>query len=128
MMRLPIDIINGMKKVCGEDFPIGFKFNAIHDIEDGIDLGLGVKIAGRISREKIAYIHEFSFKSWDFLMSTFKYPPMPNLYQPRNATIDISEKIKSNVGGTPVIAVGGILKPDEADKIKEPQEQKKLKK
>jgi len=117
MMRLPIDIIDGIKKVCGRDFPIGFKFNAIHDIEDGIDLDLGVKIARRISREKIAYIHEFSFKSWDFLMSTFKYPPMPNLYQPRNTTIDISEKIKSNVNGTPVIAVGGILKPDEADKI-----------
>jgi len=117
MMRLPIDIIHGIKKVCGKDFPIGFKFNAIHDIEDGIDLDLGVEIAKRISRENIAYIHEFSFKSWDFLMSTFKYPPMPNLYQPRNTTIDISEKLKANLDDTPVIAVGGILKPDEADEI-----------
>ncbi|MBC8390617.1 MAG: FAD-dependent oxidoreductase [Actinobacteria bacterium] len=117
MMRLPIDIIHGIEKACGKDFPIGFKFNAVHDIDDGIDLNLGVKIAKRISQEKVAYIHEFSFKSYDFPMSTFKYPPMPNLYQPRNTTIDISEKIKSNVSGTPVIAVGGILKPDEADKI-----------
>jgi len=117
MMRFPIDIIHGIGKVCGKDFPVGFKFNAIHDIDDGIDLDLGVKIAKRISQEQVAYIHEFSFKSFDFPLSTFKYPPMPNLYQPRNTTIAISEKIKSNVSGTPVIAVGGILKPDEADKI-----------
>ncbi|MDD5658856.1 MAG: FAD-dependent oxidoreductase, partial [Actinomycetota bacterium] len=42
---------------------------------------------------------------------------MPNLYQPRNTLTNISEKIKKHLPGTPIITVGGILKPNEADEI-----------
>lgn len=117
MMRFPSEIIKGIKKVCGNDFPAGFKFNAFYDIEDGINFAYGVKIAKKVVEAGADYIHEWSFASLDKPMSLFKYPPLPNLYQSRNSTIPISQNLKVHLNETPVLAVCGILKPDEADKI-----------
>jgi 2-enoate reductase len=116
-MRFPTEILRGIRRRCGEDFPVGFKFNAFHDLPDGIDLDLGARIAGHMAGQGAAYIHEWSFAKPDRPMSLWLYPPMPNLYQPRNTTVEIARYLKSRLNGIPVIAVGGILKPDEADRI-----------
>jgi len=115
-MRFPLEIISRIRELCGEDFPIGFKYNAIWDIENGIDKDLSVEIARILSEAKVAYIHEWSFESWEKPMSMFKISPMPSLYQKRNSTIDIAKMLKEAVD-VPIIAVGGILKPDEADEL-----------
>ena len=49
-------------------------------------------------------------------MSMFEVSPMPSLYQKRNSTISLAHTLKKETE-TPVIAVGGILKPEEADKM-----------
>ena len=117
MLKFPVNIIRGIKRLCGNDFIIGFKFNTIYNISDGIDIDLGIKISKQISKEGISYIHCWSFETFERPMSTYKYSPMPNLYQPRNTLTAISQKIKGDLIGTPVMVVGGILKPDEADSI-----------
>jgi len=116
-MRFPVEIIRGIKKECGSDFIVGFKFNAIHSIDDGIDFKLGKRIAKRMSDEGADYIHCWSFETFEKPMSTFKYSPMPNLYQPRNSLIEVSRNIKKAIPETPVLIVGGILKHGEADEI-----------
>lgn len=116
-MRFPEKIVRGIKRALGDGFPVGFKFNAFYDLPDGIDFELGVKIAQKMADAGAAYIHEWSFARLDRPMSMFKYPPMPNLYQPRNTTIPIAHNLKKNISNIPVIASGGILKPDEADSI-----------
>jgi 2,4-dienoyl-CoA reductase-like NADH-dependent reductase (Old Yellow Enzyme family)/thioredoxin reductase len=116
-MRLPVEVVQGIRRVCGSDFPVGFKFNAFYDLPDGIDLKLGVKIARRMARAGVCYIHEWSFAKLDKPMSLFKYPPMPNLYQPRNTTVSIAENLKLHLPSVPVIAVGGIGRPEEADRM-----------
>jgi len=113
-MRFPLEIISRIRELCGKEFPIGFKYNALWDIEDGIDSDLSVRIAKILSDIEVAYIHEWSFESWEKPMSMFKVSPMPSLYQPRNSTISIAQILKKAVE-TPIIAVGGILKPEEAD-------------
>ena len=116
-MKFPVDIVSGIKKVCGDNFPVGFKFNSFYDLPDGIDLELGVKIAQNMADNGVSYIHEWSFAKLDRPMSMFKYSPMPSLYQPRNTTIPIATNLKNNIKEVPIIAVGGILKPEEADSI-----------
>jgi 2,4-dienoyl-CoA reductase-like NADH-dependent reductase (Old Yellow Enzyme family)/thioredoxin reductase len=116
-LRFPVEIIRGIKKECGEDFIAGFKFNAIHSIDEGIDFKLGKRIAKKMSDENADYIHCWSFETFEKQMSTYKYSPMPNLYQPRNSLIEISRNIKKAIPETPVLVVGGILKHDEADEI-----------
>jgi 2,4-dienoyl-CoA reductase-like NADH-dependent reductase (Old Yellow Enzyme family)/NADPH-dependent 2,4-dienoyl-CoA reductase/sulfur reductase-like enzyme len=116
-MRFPVEIVKGIKDVCGDSFPVGFKFNSYYDLPDGIDLGLGVKIARKMVDAGVSYIHEWSFAKLDRPMSMFKYSPMPSLYQPRNTTVPIAQNLKNGIKDVPIIAVGGILKPDEADAI-----------
>lgn len=120
-MKFPVEIIRGIQKACGQSFPVGFKFNAFYDVTDGIDLDLGARIAACMAEEGVCYIHEWSFSKLDRPMSLFKYPPMPNLYQPRNTTVAVARYLKSHLQSqgrsVPVIAVGGIVKPQEADEI-----------
>jgi 2-enoate reductase len=116
-MRFPVEVIRSIKQKCGINFPVGVKYNAFYDIEDGINMDLGARIAKKLQDFGAAYIHEWSFAKLDKPMSMFKYPPMPNLYQSRNSTIPLSSNLKTVIKNIPVIAACGILKPDEADKI-----------
>ena len=117
-MRFPVEIIRRIKTVCGEDFPIGFKFNAHMDIKpSGIDEELGVKIAKRIAKEGVVYLHEVAMGEDVMIMALGKYPSMPTIYQPRNTTVCLAENLKRSIKGVPIIAAGGILTPEDADKI-----------
>lgn len=118
-LRMPVEIIEGIKKACGHDFIIGFKYNTYYEFPtgDGIDLDLGVRIGKRIRDAGASYLHEYSYAKHDKPFSLFRYSIMPSQYQPRNTTIPISERLKQEVGDIPIMAVGGILKPDEADRF-----------
>ncbi len=117
-MRFPVEIIRAIKKVCGEDFPIGFKFNAHMDIEPtGIDEALGVEIAKRIAAEGVVYLHEVTMGEDVMFMALGKYPSMPTIYQPRNTTVALAENLKKNIAATPIIAAGGIITPEDSEKI-----------
>ena len=117
-MRFPVEIIRAIKKACGDDFPIGFKFNAHMDIEpSGIDEELGQRIAKRIADEDIAYLHEVTMGEDVMFMALGKYPSMPTIYQPRNTTVILAESLKKNIPSTPIIAAGGILTPEDSENI-----------
>jgi 2,4-dienoyl-CoA reductase-like NADH-dependent reductase (Old Yellow Enzyme family)/thioredoxin reductase len=117
-MRFPVEIIRRIREVCGEDFPIGFKFNAHMDIEpEGIDEDLGVKIAKRIAREGVVYLHEVAMGEDVMIMALGKYPSMPTIYQPRNTTLSLAARLKKEIPDTPIIAAGGILTPEDSEKI-----------
>ena len=117
-MRFPVEIVRRIKEVCGSDFPVGFKFNAHMDMQpEGIDEELGVRIAQRIAGEGVVYLHEVAMGEDVMYMQLAKYPSMPTMYQPRNTTVSLAENLKARIKDIPVIAAGGILKPDEADAI-----------
>ena len=117
-MKFPVEIIRRIKKVCGNDFPVGFKFNMHMDIKpEGIDEETGLAIARRISEEGVAYLHEVTMGEDVMFMALGKYPSMPTIYQPRNTTLSLAEYIKDNLTGVPVIAAGGILTPEDSEKI-----------
>ncbi len=117
-MRFPLEIIGSIKKVCGEDYPVGFKFNAHMDVQnEGIDEEMGVQIAKAAAREGVVYLHEVAMGEDVMYMQLAKYPSMPTMYQPRNTTVSLAENLKANVHDVPIIAAGGIVKPGEADAI-----------
>ena len=118
-LKMHIEIIRGIKKICGDDFIIGFKYNTYYEFPegDGIDLENGIRIGKRLAEEKISYLHEYSYAKHDKPFSLFKYSIMASQYQPRNSTLPISEKLKEEIKNIPIMAVGSILKPDEADMI-----------
>lgn len=117
-MRFPVEIIRRIKELCSQDFPVGFKFNAHQDIRpECIDEELGVRNALTIAKEGVAYLHEVAMGEDVMYMQLAKYPSMPTMYQPRNSTVSLAENLKRRIQDVPVIAAGGITRPDEADMI-----------
>ena len=47
-MRFPLEIIKEVKNVCGDDFPMIFKFTPVHYTEGGRELVEGLEIAKRL--------------------------------------------------------------------------------
>ena len=91
MMRMPVEIIRGIRKACGEDFIIGFKYNTYYEFPegDGIDIPLGIKIGKRLAKEKISYLHEYSYAKHNVPFSLFKYSIMQASISQEILTVEI---------------------------------------
>lgn len=114
-MRVPAEIVRGIKKECGKDFPVGFKFNAYEEVPEGVDLDLGVKMATLMAEEGVVYLHPVTMNGASYM--TVKYPCMPIVYNPREITMAVTEYVKRRVGDTPVIAAGGVKDPVMAESL-----------
>lgn len=115
-MRFVDEIIAAIREVCGEDFPIGFKFSAYEHLAGGVDEELALQIATHMERLKVAYLHVASTSSAISNYVEEDYPSVPSIYTSPGALVALAEKVKRNVK-IPVIATGGISDPDHAEQI-----------
>ncbi|MBC7189785.1 FAD-dependent oxidoreductase [Candidatus Aerophobetes bacterium] len=115
-MRFPSEIVKGIKKICGDDFIIGFKFSAHEHLEGGVDDDLAQKIASWMEKEGVHYIHVAATSSTIPGFLDCDYPSVPSIYSPQGALVGLAEKVK-RVVDIPVIATGGITDPEYAEKI-----------
>jgi len=114
-MRFPVEIVRAIKREVGGDFPVGFKFSAWEELEGGVDPELGVRIAQRMGQEGVCYLHVSSTSAT--LGLTSKYPSLPTMYVPRNTLLPLARMVKEAVKDVPVIAVGAIGEPNEAEEM-----------
>lgn len=112
-MRVPVEIVRGIKKVCGADFPVGFKFSAYEEVPNGVNHVLAPQIAQRMVDEGVVYIHAASTASTIEALS--KYPSVPPLYMPRNTLLYLAENVHRTVKDVPIMATGSIVDPQDAD-------------
>ena len=111
-MRFITDIIKGIRQKYPR-YNIGVKFNAYEELEGGIDLELGKKIAKYISNLGVDYLHISSESTTLGIFS--KFAPVPTMYQPRNNLIPLAAEIKKICPKQVIIATGSITVPEEAD-------------
>jgi len=111
-MRFITDIIKGIRQKYPK-YNIGVKFNAYEELEDGIDIELGQKIAKYISGLGVDYLHVSSESTTLGVFS--KFAPVPTMYQPRNNLIPLAAEIKKICPNQIIIATGSITIPQEAD-------------
>lgn len=112
-MRLPVEIIGGVKEACGHDFPVGIKFSAYESLENGITGPLSVDMAKRLENEGADYLH---VSSSTYMIAGTKYPDVPPMFIPEGPLVQFAEKIKKRVS-VPVITVAGIATPEFAEEI-----------
>ncbi len=112
-MRLPVEIIGGVKEACGHDFPVGIKFSAYESLENGITGPLSVDMAKRLENEGADYLH---ISSSTYMIAGTKYPDVPPMFIPEGPLVQFAEKIKKRVS-VPVITVAGIATPEFAEEI-----------
>ena len=116
-MRFPTLIMKGIQEVCGEEFPIGFKFSAHEHLENGVDQDLALRIAGYMEDLGVAYLHVASTASTMNKATYCKYPSVPSLYSKEAPLVPLAEKVKNSGVSVPVIATGGISEPELAEEI-----------
>jgi 2-enoate reductase len=109
-LRFALEMIECVRHVVGEDFPLLFRYTADHKMPGGRELAEGKEIATRLEEVGIDALHVdvgcYETKPWLF----------PPIYFPQGCLVYVAEAVK-NVVDIPVITVGKILDPLFAEKI-----------
>lgn len=108
-MRFPLNLVKQVKAKCGDDFPILFKFTAMHHIEGGRTLDEGIEIAKMLEAAGVHELHvdQGCFEVW--------YKPIPTVYDDFGTKVEIASKIKEVVN-IPVSCDGKLDDPNVAMK------------
>jgi len=109
-MNFPLEIIQGIRKELGPEFPLLFRFSAEEFVEGGRDLEESKKVAEILEDAGVDALH----------VSAGTYDSMPSMIEPMSYDqawkIYLAESIK-NVVNIPVIGVGVIRTPEVAEGI-----------
>ncbi|NKB68089.1 MAG: FAD-dependent oxidoreductase [Candidatus Latescibacteria bacterium] len=127
-MRFGTEVVQGIKQVCGADFPVGMKFSAHEHLEGGLndhyDEGdndhLHLRIARHMEEVGVAYLHVATTSATLMRVKGFvecTHPSVPPMYIKPNTLVDLAEEVKHNGAQVPVIATGGITDPNDAEEI-----------
>jgi len=110
-MRYPMEIIKAIRKSCGDDYPIIFKFTPDHGMEGGRQIEEGLEIARRVQDAGVDALH-IDYGAWEN-----HYNVIPPVHQPFANQIWLAEKIRKVVN-IPVIAHGKLgNKPEIAEEV-----------
>jgi len=123
-LTFPVEILNIIKKMVGEDFPVQYRFGLKHYIkrlntgilpgeeykEGGRDIDEGLEMAELLEKAGFDALHVDAgcYESW-----YWAHPPM---YQEHGCMVDMAEKVKKVVQ-IPVLTVGRLGVPELAEKI-----------
>ena len=109
-LRFSEEVISGIRKYTGKDFPIIYRLSAHHGFEGGRKLEESIEIAKRLEQFGIDCLHIDAgcYDAWHWA-----HPP---IYMPRATYINEIEAIKKEVS-IPVIAVGRLGYPEIAEKV-----------
>ena len=127
-MRFSAEVVAGIRRACGDDFPIGFKFSAHEHLHGGVndrcDVGESDGVHLRVARYMedlgVAYLHVATTSSTIMKVKGFvecTHPSVPPLYIKPNTLVDLAAEVKDSGVRVPVIATGGITDPDDAEEI-----------
>jgi len=114
-MRFPSEIVRRIRKLCGEGFIIGFKYNGFENLPGGVDPALACRIGSHMEQAGVDYLHVASLGGPIKMGEVPEYPAVPSLYTlERNPLLVLAEKVKAGVR-VPVIAAGGFNLPEDAE-------------
>lgn len=111
-MRFITEVIKGIQEKC-PGHPVGVKFSMYEELEGGIDIELGKRIAKHIGSLGIDYLHVSVTSSANGTAS--KYPSVSPMYLKRNTLVGLAEIVKKECPDKVVMATGSITIPREAD-------------
>lgn len=109
-MRISLEIIEAVKKSCGEDYPIIYKFSPIHLIRGGRELEEGIKMAKFLENLGVSALHV------DIGCHACWQNAIPTIYQEPALHEKYIQAVKKEVS-IPVIGHGKMGYPEVAEKI-----------
>lgn len=113
-IRFPKMIIDRVRAAVGPSYPIDMRIGAKEYVEGGLEVNEVTEFIKQVE-EKIDMVHISS--GLDKLMGPTSYIESPSIH-PHLINVKFAEQVKTAVH-IPVVVVGGITMPDEAEKILE---------
>lgn len=107
-MRFPLELIAEVQRVCGRDYPILFKFTAVHDIEGGRTIEEGIQIAKMLEEAGVAALQV------DYGCHECYYNPISSVYGEEGNKLELAAQVKENVS-IPVFCDGKLGNPSFAE-------------
>jgi len=110
-LRFVAEVSDAIRTTCGKDFVIGLKMPGDEGVEAGIDPHEAALITAALGRR--GTLDYFAYSQGNFSNSLENH--VPDMHFPRAPFLDIHKDIRPAAGGTPVMAIGRIAMPAEAE-------------
>ena len=110
-VRFVVEVCEAIRSSCGKDFVIGLKMPGDEGVKGGIDPTEAARItAALVQHQKLDY---FAYSQGNFTNSLENH--VPDMHFRRAAFLNVHKTIRPAAGGTPVMAIGRIAMPAEAE-------------
>lgn len=105
------EVAEGIRQVCGSDFIIGLKMPGTEGVKGGIDPDEAARITATLAASGL--IDYFAYSQGNFSLSLETH--VPDMAFRRGHFLNIHKKIRPSAAGIPVMAMGRIAMPEEAE-------------
>lgn len=112
-IKFPMRIIDSVREAVGPDFPIDMRIAATEHIEGGLEPEEVIEFICRV-QDKIDMVHISS--GLDKMLEQTTYIESPSIH-PHQINVKYAEMAKASGVKIPVVTVGGITMPEEAEQI-----------
>ena len=109
--RFVREVAMGIRQTCGGDFIIGLKMPGDEGVEAGIDPDEAALITTSLAQSGL--LDYFAYSQGNFTLSLENHAP--DMHFRRGHFLDIHKKMRLAAAGTPVMALGRIATPAEAE-------------
>jgi len=110
-VRFVEEVCDAVRATCGKDFVIGLKMPG----DEGVEGGINAEEAARITAALVRHgrLDYFAYSQGNFSNSLENH--VPDMHFRRAPFLEIAKKIRPAAGGKPVMAIGRIATPAEAE-------------
>jgi 2,4-dienoyl-CoA reductase-like NADH-dependent reductase (Old Yellow Enzyme family) len=110
-VRFVRDVAEAIRQTCGSDFVIGLKMPGDEGVAGGIDPDEAARITAALARPGL--LDYFAYSQGNFTLSLENHAP--DMHFRRGHFLDIHKKMRLAAAGQPVMAIGRIATPAEAE-------------
>jgi dimethylglycine catabolism A len=110
-IRFVQEVASAIRQTCGRDFVIGLKMPGDEGVAGGIDPEEAAHITAALARGRV--LDYFAYSQGNFTISLENH--VPDMHFRRAHFLDIPKKIRPSARGIPVLAIGRIATPEEAE-------------
>jgi 2,4-dienoyl-CoA reductase-like NADH-dependent reductase (Old Yellow Enzyme family)/thioredoxin reductase len=108
-LRFVQEVAAAIRQRCGSDFVVGLKLPG----DEGVAGGIDPAEAARITAALVGGLDYFAYSQGNFTVSLENH--VPDMHFRRGHFLDIHKKLRPVAAGTPVMAIGRIATPAEAE-------------
>lgn len=111
--RFVAELVTAIRALCGIGFVVGLKLPGADGVPGGVDPDEAALIADLLTAPRVA---DYVCFGWGAHAKTLEMH-VPDRHGPRLAYLDIIRRLRGSVNGTPLMALGRITDPAEAEGI-----------